>query len=169
MLLEVIEQNDAAVRLYEKFGFQNMRRLFGYLRKEAVELEPGHVQEVDVREVGWLIAQHGLHDLPWQLTGETISQMTPPTRAYCKGKAYIVISDPESGHVVIWSLLVEPDARGNHFGRRILKTVIANHPQKTWHVPALYPQELGRVFESAGFQREALTQWQMRLALNASA
>jgi len=115
-----------------------------------------------------LIAQHGLHDLPWQLTGETISQMLPPTRAYCKDKAYIVISNPEAEHVVIWSLLVEKEARGNHTGKRLLKTVVANHPQKTWHVPAIYPEELGHVFEQAGFERESLWQWQMRLALDAS-
>jgi ribosomal protein S18 acetylase RimI-like enzyme len=169
MLLEVIEQNDAAVRLYEKFGFESMRRLIGFIRKEAVELEPDDVQEVDVREVGLLIAQYGLHDLPWQLTGETISQMVPPTRAYCKDKAYIVISNPEAEHVVIWSLLVEPEARGKHFGKRLLKTVMANHPQKTWHIPAIYPEELGTVFEKAGFEREELSQWQMRLTLNALA
>lgn len=169
MLLEVIEQNDAAVRLYKKFGFQSMRRLVGFLRKEAVELEPDHVHEVDVREIGLLIAHYGLPDLPWQLTGETISQMTPPTRAYCKDKAYIVISNPEAEHIVIWSLLVEPNARGNNLGVKLLRTVMANHRQKTWHIPAIYPQELGKVFERAGFEREELSQWQMNLPLLSAA
>jgi len=165
MVLEVIEQNENAVRLYQKFGFQTIRRLIGLIRKDATEFEPDHLHEMDVREMGGLISQYGLPDLPWQLAGETIAQMTPPVRAYCKEQAYIVISNPDAEHVVIWSLLVKPDARGNDLGVKLLKTVIANHTQKTWHVPTIYPEELGRVFERAGFEREELSQWQMKLSL----
>lgn len=166
--LEVIEQNDPAVHLYEKFGFQIMRRLIGLIRREAVELEDGALQEIDVRDVGALISQFGMPTLPWQLSGETISQLTPPVRALCKDSAFIVLSDLKSEHVVVWSLLVKPDARGNRHGIKLLKQVIANHPGKTWHVPAIYPEELGAVFERACFEREPLSQWQMRLPLAAS-
>jgi len=168
MTLEVIEQNDPAVRLYEKFEFQIVRRLIGMIRREAVELEDGALQEIDARDAGALISQFGLSDLPWQLAGETISQLTPPVRAFCKGPALIVLSDPGANHVVVWSLLVKPEARGNHHGADLLKQVIANHPGKTWHVPAIYPEELGAVFERACFEREPLSQWQMRLPLAAS-
>lgn len=169
MVLEVIEQNENAVRLYQKFGFQTIRRLIGFIRKDATEFETDQLHEVDVREMGVLISQHGLPDLPWQLAGETIAQMTPPVRAYCKDQAYIVISNPDAEHVVIWSLLVKPDARGNDLGVEILRAVIASHPGRTWHVPAIYPEELGKVFERAGFEREELSQWQMRLQIGASA
>lgn len=169
MVLEVIEQNEYAVRLYQKFGFQTIRRLIGLIRKDAAEFETGHLHEMDVREMGGLISQYGLPDLPWQLAGETISQMTPPVRAYCKEQAYIVISDPNAEHVVVWSLLVKPGARGNDLGVELLKTVITGHAGKTWHVPAIYPEELGKVFESASFEKEELSQWQMHLRLDASA
>jgi len=165
MVLEVIEQNENAVGLYQKFGFQTIRRLIGFIRKDATEFETGHLHEVDVRGLGQLISQYGLHDLPWQLAGETIAQMTPPVRAYCKEQAYIAISDPDGEHVVIWSLLVKPDARGNDLGVEILRTVISGYAGRTWHVPTIYPEELGKVFERAGFEREELSQWQMRLVL----
>jgi len=61
--------------------------------------------------------------------------------------------------------LVEPEARGNHLGVDMLKSVIANHAGKTWHVPAIFPEEFGKIFERAGFEREELSQWQMRLEL----
>jgi hypothetical protein len=47
----------------------------------------------------------------------------------------------------------------------MLKSIIAYHPGKTWHVPTLFPKEFGKVFERAGFEREDLSQWQMKLTL----
>jgi GNAT superfamily N-acetyltransferase len=163
--LEVIEQNEPAVKLYQKSGFQTVRRLIGLIGKDAEEKELEPLQEVDLREMGRLISQHGLSDLPWQLSGESIVQMNPPARAYCKGPAYVAISNPGAEHVVIWSLLVEKEARGNGLGTDILKSLIANHEGKTWHVPAIFPEEFENVFVRAGFERENLSQWQMRLAL----
>lgn len=165
MLLEVIEQNAPAVRLYEKCGFEVVRRLIGLIRKDAVEHSSSDLHEVDIREVGNLISHHGLPDLPWQLSGESIAQINPPSRAYCKGQAYVVVSNPEARDVVIWSLLVEAPARGNGLGVDMLKSVITKFPAKSWHIPALMPEELGKVYERAGFVREELSQWQMRLSL----
>ncbi|MEW6084728.1 MAG: GNAT family N-acetyltransferase [Chloroflexota bacterium] len=169
MTLEVIEQNDAAVHLYQKFGFQTIRRLLGFIRREAIELQEHELKEMDLRQMGALISQFGMSDLPWQLSGETIAQMTPPVRAYRNGQAYVAVSNPEADHVVIWSLLVEPQARGKNLGTDVLKQIIAKFTGRTWHVPAIYPEELGGVFERAGFELEHLSQWQMCLSLSPSA
>jgi hypothetical protein len=48
----------------------------------------------------------------------------------------------------------------------MLKRVISNHPGRSWHVSAILPEELGKVFEGAGFEREEISQWQMRLVLS---
>ncbi|MEP6894660.1 MAG: GNAT family N-acetyltransferase [Chloroflexota bacterium] len=166
MVLEVIEQNEYAVRLYKKCGFQSVRKLIGLIRKDAKESTTASMIEIDLRQAGSLISQHGLSDLPWQLAGETIAHMNPPARAYRNGPALVVISNPDVEHVVIWSVLVEPDARGKALGVEMLKCVIANYTGKTWHVPAIFPEEFGNVFERAGFEREELTQSQMRLSLS---
>ena len=165
MVLEVIEQNDPAVKLYRNCGFQTVRRLVGFIYKDAQELSKDKLLEIDLREMGRLVSQHGLLDLPWQLSGESIAQLNPPTRAYCKEHAYIAISNPGAERVVIWSLLVEPEARGNKLGTDLLKTVTASHPGRSWHVPALFPEELSKSFEGAGFEKENLSQWQMKLNL----
>jgi ribosomal protein S18 acetylase RimI-like enzyme len=165
MVLEVIEQNEPAVKLYQKSGFQIVRRLIGLIRKEAVENGKSALHEIDLRKMGSLVSRHGLQDLPWQLSGESIAQMNPPACAYCKGQAYLAISNPRAEHVVIWSLLVEQETRGKGLGTDMLKNVIAHHAGKTWHVPAILPEEFGRVFEKAGFKREDLSQWQMKLGL----
>lgn len=167
MVLEVIEQNEPAVKLYRKYGFESMRRLVGYTRsgRDAEEYEGSELHKVDLLKMGRLISQYGLPDLPWQLSGESVSQMHPPPHAFREGPAYVVISNPEAEHVVIWSLLVEPEARGKGLGTKMLKRVMADHAGKTWHVPAILPEELGTAFERAGFEKEKLSQWQMRLEL----
>jgi hypothetical protein len=126
---------------------------------------------IDLREAGSVISQHGLTDLPWQLAGETIAHLNPPACAYRNGPALVVTSNLAVEHVVIWSLLVWGvylgmlEARGQQLGEAMLKNVIANHPGKTWHIPAIFPAEFGKLFERAGFEQEELTQWQMRLDL----
>ena len=165
MVLEVIEQNEPAVRLYQNSRFENVRRLIGLVHQDAKQDAKSDFQEVDLREMGRLILQYGLPDLPWQLSGETIALMNPPTCAYKVEDAYIAISNPDAEHVVIWSLLVEPSARGQELGVETLKNIMAHHAGRIWHVPAIWPEEFGVIFERAGFQREDLSQWQMRLRL----
>ncbi|MFT3890753.1 MAG: GNAT family N-acetyltransferase [Anaerolineales bacterium] len=180
MVLEVIEQNEPAVALYKRAGFEIVRRLVGFERSakspdlaaEATKVGSTGVlrkdfglQEVDIRSVSNLISYFGLPDLPWQLSGESIAQTTPPARAYKSGPAYVVISNPNVEHVVVWSVLVEPEGRGKNLGAQMLQTILANHPGKTWHVPAIFPEEFTKLFEQAGFQKEELSQWQMSCKL----
>ena len=165
MVLEVIEQNEQAAKLYQKCGFQNIRRLIGMIRKDASEIAKNSLEEIDLREAGALISQHGLTNLPWQLAGETIAHLNPPARAFRNGPALVVTSNPEAEHVVIWSLLVEPHARGKQLSVTMLKSLIAEHAGQTWHVPAIFPEEFGKIFERAGFEKEELSQWQMKLVL----
>jgi ribosomal protein S18 acetylase RimI-like enzyme len=56
MVLEVIERNEPAVRLYRNFGFQVVRRLIGLVHKSASETEANHLQEIDLRDMGRLIS-----------------------------------------------------------------------------------------------------------------
>lgn len=165
MALEVIEQNETAVRLYRKCGFQTVRRLVGFKCQDAKQDAKNGLEEVDLREMGRLVSLYGLPDLPWQLSGETIAMLTPPARAFRRGEAYVAVSSLEAEHVAVWSLLVEPQARGNGQAAELLRRVMSSYGGRTWHVPAILPEELGTVFERAGFRREELSQWQMSLRL----
>lgn len=165
MVLEVIEQNEAAVRLYRNCGFETVRRLIGFKYQDAKQDAKNGLIEVDLREMGRLVSLYGLPDLPWQLSGETVALLTPPARAFGWEKAYVAVSNPEAEHVAVWSLLVEPQARGVGRATELLRRVISSYAGRTWHVPAILPEELGVVFERAGFRREELSQWQMSLRL----
>ena len=165
MLLEVIEQNTAGVKLYEKVGFTKMRRLVGYkLENPQVESDV-ELEEIDIRELARLVAYHGLKDLPWQLSGASIMQHTPPSRAFRINDAYCLITNPEATDVAISSILVKTRSRGAGLSAVLLRALFAKFPNKVWHVSPIYPEEMGFIFEHVGMEHETLSQWQMSRVL----
>ncbi len=165
MLLEVIEQNTAGVKLYEKVGFTKIRRLVGYrLENPPVESDE-ELEEVDIRELARMVSYHGLKDLPWQLSGTTIAHHTLPSRAYRLNDAYCLISNPEATDVSISSVLVKARSRGAGLSAVLMRALFARFPNKVWHVSPIFPEEMGVIFEQVGMTRETLSQWQMSLTL----
>lgn len=171
MLLEVIEQNTAGVKLYEKVGFTKVRRLVGYKLENPQVTEDGganaqdELQEIDIRELARVVAYHGLPNLPWQLSGTTIAGHTPPSRAYRLNDAYCLISNPEAADVSISSVLVKTRSRGAGLSAVLMRALFARFPNKVWHVSPIFPEEMGVIFEQVGMTRETLSQWQMSLKL----
>lgn len=165
MVLEVIEQNIAGVRLYKKSGFKIVRRLLGYKFENPQFKSNDELQEVDIRELARQVTYHGLKDLPWQLSGVTISHHTPPSRAFCLNDAYCLISDPSAEHVTISSVLVKARSRGAGLSPVLMRALFSRFPNKTWHVPAIYPEEICAVFDQLGMRREEISQLQMSLIL----
>jgi ribosomal protein S18 acetylase RimI-like enzyme len=165
MVLEVIEQNAPAVHLYQKFGFETVRRLLGYKIENPQVTSDDLLEEIDISEMGRLISLYGLRDLPWQISAETIALHTPPARTYKLGDAYLMLANPETAHVIIWSVLVKADARRAGQGARMMRAAFSRFPNKTWHVPVLCPEQVGGLFEKMGMIREELSQSQMALKL----
>jgi len=171
MLLEVIEQNTAAVELYRACGFKEIRRLIGFAGSLVPDIATSSkLVEVDLREVADAVTRHGLPDLPWQLSGETLAQLTPPNVAYRLDGAWIALSDPSQPVVTIRALVAArdklvgdgtPPCRDREAA--LLRAVMAQYPGKEeWRLSALWPEELAAVIAPAGLPRSPLTQWQMQ-------
>jgi ribosomal protein S18 acetylase RimI-like enzyme len=165
MVLEVIAQNVNAIALYEKYGFEKIRQLVGLALANPLSAESTSLEEIDIRAVANLISQHGFSDLPWQLAAESIATFAPPARAYKLDSAYAVITNPAVDNVSFWTILVEPKSRRQGQAKSIIRAVTAAHPGKTWHVPAVFPEETAGSFEKLGFVREEISQWQMSVKL----
>lgn len=163
MVLEVIEQNDPAIRLYESVGFRKVRRLVSLELDSYEPGEPDELEEIDIRELGRLVGCRGLPDLPWQLSAETVGQYTAPYRAYRRGAASALISDPALPDVRFAALLSEPSAEGDEQATALVRALVHAHPAKSWHVPAIFPEESVKPLLAAGFHHETLSQWQMAL------
>jgi ribosomal protein S18 acetylase RimI-like enzyme len=176
MVLEVIEQNIAAVELYRACGFQTIRRLDGFSglpggsAAPAGDGFPPDLMEVDLREVADIVSRYGLPDLPWQLSGPTLAQLTPPAVGYHLNGAWIAITDPAAAVISVRALIAEPLAAGDDTpsGRdreaALLLAVMAKHPgDHEWRINPVWPEELTPLVEPVGLPRMELTQWHMHL------
>jgi ribosomal protein S18 acetylase RimI-like enzyme len=166
MLLEVFEQNPAAVALYTKLGFRPTRRLIGYDGK----LEPksgGVLVEIDPFLVARLIAQEGEPDLPWMLMPETLAGITRPAQAFHLDQAaYAVIANPDSVKIAIVALLVRRMNRRQGLGSRMLASLAARFADRSLTIPALVPEDLaGNFLRKLGWRKQPLNQFEMRLEL----
>lgn len=161
MKLEVIAQNEPAIRLYEHFGFKKIRRLLGWKLQAGSPAPDSRIPDIIIAEAAIAaVEQHGLPNLPWQVDAITLRRMNG-LHGFRLGEAFLLTSDTATEHVVLRSLVVTPEARRTGQAAALLQGVFALHPGKTWHVPPIFPEELGGLFESLGFQQEEISQWQM--------
>jgi ribosomal protein S18 acetylase RimI-like enzyme len=171
LLLEVIEQNTPAVKLYKSLGFRMTRRLVGY-RWEPEEVESGDaLREIDPLELARVASREGEPDLPWMLAAETFPSMTSPTRAVALGDhAYALISPPGAETMALWSLMVPRAHRKQGWGTRMLRALAAAHPGKPWQAVAIIPEKLAPgFFARAGWERQGISQFEMAMDLGAGA
>jgi GNAT superfamily N-acetyltransferase len=165
MELEVIQQNLPAYNLYQKFGFQMIRKLFGFTL-ESPNGKPEDISEIDFRRLANRINLHGLPSLPWQLSGEALSPKGPPARAYQLQNAYIAISDPDADRIVLHSVLTKEESRRKGQATQLLSALFAKFPHRSWVVPAIFPEETRVFFEKLGFKIQELSQFQMELVFD---
>jgi ribosomal protein S18 acetylase RimI-like enzyme/predicted GNAT family acetyltransferase len=166
MVLEAFEQNTRAVRLYQRAGFNIVRRLMGYSTESLPGVSQTDLVEIDIYDVAKVVMEYGVPDLPWQMSGTSIARWTPPTRAYKLDHAYAVISDPMQPTITLRTLIVPPLARRQGQATRLLEALAALYPQKQWSVAPICPEEYGVSFlEQRGFTRRALNQVQMEMLL----
>jgi ribosomal protein S18 acetylase RimI-like enzyme len=163
--LEVIEQNEPAVHIYWKQGFVIQRRLASFSRDGVDKETEVELCEVDIREVARVVTAHGLPDLPWQISGETLAQTGPPSLGFQLDRAFVAISDPSQRQIALRSVIVEPDARRRGQAKLMLRAVMTRYPDKVWLVPALCPEELSPLFEGLGFEHGEISQLQMLVQL----
>lgn len=174
MDLECVWDNERALKLYKKAGFEVSRQLSGWER-DPVSPHPGGqfggedgLEECTVQEVDALVKKHAGDDLPWQ--AGFVSKLTAAKRAFKLGHAYCAISDPgkDGDTIKVASLIVEPEFRGNGEGTRLARAVLGSFEGKgkKWFVHLIYPKEFGEGIAGKIGARETHTnQVQMRMKL----
>jgi ribosomal protein S18 acetylase RimI-like enzyme len=156
MVLEVIEQNAPAVKLYERLGFQRARRLVGF--SGTLAPEPAALEEVEPLDCARLLPE----SLPWQLAPATVAGLALPARAFRLGPAVAVVADVSAPTLAVRALAVEPAARGKGAGRRLLRALAAAHPGKSLAVSAIVPEgPCERFFLGAGLTHLSLSQLEL--------
>jgi ribosomal protein S18 acetylase RimI-like enzyme len=171
MVLEVIEQNTPAVRLYESVGFQAKRRLVGFLGTPPAGLVASpDLAQVSLRDVADAVSRLDAEvEWPWQISGVTIAQLAQPSRGYSLDGAWAALLNPSGPVVQVRGLAVEGPDRRDERAANLLRAMMSRHPAHEWRMSAVWPEELASRFTAAGFARQELTQWQMALNLAAEA
>lgn len=168
LLLEVIEQNTPAVKLYKSLGFRVSRRLVGY-RWEPVPLEgpAGALREIDPLELARVAGREGEPELPWMLAAETLSAATAPARAFAlEDRAFALILNPDAETLSLSALVVPRAHRRRGWGTRMLRALAAAFPGKAMQAVAIVPDDLApEFFARAGWERQGISQFEMRLDL----
>lgn len=172
VLLEVIEQNTPAVRLYTAFGFRALRRLYGFRKERSEGSSPppadhGALAELDPLELARIVAREGDAGLPWMLSAETLSAAALPARAvHLEGRAFALMGDPTAATITLTALVVPRGERRQGLGSRLVRALEAAFPDRSMAVPAILPEEPGPgFFSKLGWERQALNQLEMRLDL----
>ncbi len=160
-VLEVIEQNTPAVKLYQKFGFKIIRRLHGFelnnpKLKETID---NKIEESNLSSLLIFLLQNSSINLPWQISMPNLIKFNTPDRVLKTDKAFAVISDPEKETIAIKTLI--PKDGKIEFAEGLLRRLFTLYPEKIWKANVHYPEEFMPLFKQFGFQEHKLTQFQM--------
>lgn len=168
LLLEVIEQNTTAVRLYKSLGFRMVRRLVGYRRETQPASGAGDaLREIDPLEFARVAHRESDADLPWMISPETLMAATAPARAFAlEDGAYALVANPDAETLTLTAIVVPRAHRRQGWGTRMLRALEAAFPGRPWQAVALIPENMAPgFFEQAGWERQGISQLEMRLEL----
>ena len=169
MVLEVIEQNPAAVALYRSENFREIAKLFGW-RRVPPPVQGGSESGQRPHLISALVAAQlpsalEFPQVPWQISRHAVVRLGNP-RVYTSESAVVVLDDPGRASPVRVSALL-PTIGGTPDWdaiRQLLRSVILNfYLDREAFAPPIFPQIFGdKVFAPLGFVQEPLRQYLLR-------
>ncbi|MCX7800911.1 MAG: GNAT family N-acetyltransferase [Fimbriimonadales bacterium] len=163
--LEVLLENEPAVRLYESAGFRRHRTLAGWIAREF-EGVFGRAQEIDLEEAARRIVRVSVPDLPWLISGEAMCHVGGDHEALALGNAVAILRPTESV-VQIRGLTVSAAPTLLQQLAEILRHAASRWKGRAWYAAPFFPEELlGATMTQLGFARD-LVQGQYVLDLEA--
>ncbi len=168
LLLEVIESNTPARRLYESVGLVAKRRLVGFECAHPPDGKPNAaLAEIDSVEFAAVAQAEYEPRLPWQMCPETLANLTLPHRAFTlDGRAFALLGDPAAARVGLRGFVVRGADRRRRLGSDLLQALFAKFPGKTWAASPIIPEGLADdFFRANGFVANPLAQFEMSMPL----
>ncbi len=175
LLLEVFQQNDAAIALYRDAGLEIVRPLLGYELAAGAGPAPMGVGlvEIDASEVARAVAAEGEPNLPWQLDAPTLAGGGPPAVGYAvrdgegETKAWALLNGPVPPRPRILGLVVARSCRRQGWGRRMIAALRHLYAGRGLEIPPVVPEDVADAFLTrVGFVRSPLFQFEMECRLS---
>jgi len=170
MMLEVIEQNPAAHRLYAQQGFRETGHLSGWRRKaNTLARESARpLEEISLIRTSQIPSALEYPDLPWPISRHAIAKSAARC-AFHSGPALIVVGDPEVSPIRVHALSCS-DRMDWAALRETLSALLQRYPDREFFTPPVFPEQFGQeVFQPLGFAREPMSQFLMRYDLDGPA
>ncbi len=124
MLLEVINGNDNAIRLYKKIGFKESRKLLFFEQTRTIELEPSkNIQIRKIDKKNWKDLERFWDGKPsWQFSTESLERTLIPPKFFGAfvNKKFVGCSSLFSRSGIVSQIAVDRNHRLNEIGTRLL-------------------------------------------------
>ena len=163
MMLEVFEQNPGAHALYSSNGFREITRLFGWRRKEDVDLTDaaaGLIEEISLLAASETPSAFDYPEIPWQISRHAVLKLAA-AQAFRIGDTAIVIGDARSLPIRVHAFFTLPGKIDEI--RSAFSAILQRFPGSEFFAPAIFPEKFGeQIFQPLGFIREPLNQFLMR-------
>lgn len=162
MVLEVIEQNEPAIRLYESVGMTRTRRLVGY-KRDAHKGKKADLFEIDPAAFVRFQAQECEDDLPWDYKPETLT-LKPDIKAYSfQDKAFALVSEAPT-RIIIWSFFTKQKLRRKGVGTALIHALANHYSDRSFAMPIAAPDDLASEFMAKlNFEVPEITQLEMEI------
>lgn len=157
MELEVIEQNPAAVALYEAVGFTKAGRLVGL--ETTLANTSATLEEVSLEKVARALDDL---DVPWQMSGATVRCFSMPTVGVKAAGVLAAVAPIQETHLLCRALT---PASADEY-RSFFEALCERYPGRIVRLPAYYPEQLYSAdLIGAGLQETEISQFRMELLL----
>lgn len=166
--LEAFATNERAQRLYRSQGFAPVCALHGWRSEPGQGLSRDEAIGAVAREdaARWLDAWDRARPehLPFQVSGAAVAAAPGEVQAWRLGSAQLVFNLAADGNVAVTSL-VDTEPEPVH-AARLLGALRRRHPDRALVAPPLHRVDgASRAFAAAGWARQPLWQWLLRLPL----
>ena len=170
LVLEVIETNERAVKLYERAGFAIVRPLWGFSidAGTAAPSDTAPAIEIDPALGSLRAGAFATPDLPWQIQVPTLAAMVRPTRCFTDASRSIVaMADATQDTVRLRALAFDPHLSPTD-SAPFTAALRATFPGRAWFAPPIFPEaHRAQFFTPGGWTTIAMRQFEMRHALAA--
>jgi GNAT superfamily N-acetyltransferase len=167
LVLEVIEQNPAAHRLYAQQGFRETGHLLAWRRKAGTPASESTqpLEEISLIRATQMPSALEYPDLPWPITRHALEK-SAAKHAFRNGQTLIVTGDLEVTPARVHGLSCS-DRMDWAALRETLGALLQRYPDCEFFTPPVFPEVFGReVLQPLGFAQEPLSQFLMRYDLD---
>lgn len=162
MILEVIQQNQAAVKLYQHVGFKITRQLFGYTKEfNALQgLDINRLKEIDLEHFKKILLIESDDDLSWQLDPLTLASLTSANKVFSFGESFALIQVIEQ-KIILRAILTKENKRNNGLASTLISLIEEKFSGFESIIPAIAPENYDQFFVKNKFIKQNTSQFEM--------